>query len=258
VTHDLRSASSLSLGELAELFTRAYADYVVPFSMSEEQLRSMAAQCDLDLDGSSVAYVDGEPAGLCNLAVRGDRGWIFGVGVVPQCRRRGLAETLLDAAHAAARERGVREMTLEVIAGNTAAHALYEKAGYRLVRDLEVWTLEAQAGERHEVPWRDAHAVVRAARTAPEPWQRADETFAGLDGLVGLRTGSGAAVVRVADGRASLLQLTDADAAALVAAARTLGQARGLNLPAGGSAAEAFAAAGGTLHVRQHELALTL
>ncbi len=62
-----------------------------------------------------------------------DEGYIGNVAVLPAFRRRGIADALLDAAEALAREMGLRFLTLEVRAGNAPAVALYEKHGYRRV-----------------------------------------------------------------------------------------------------------------------------
>ena len=129
MTLELRSARSLPRGERAELFTAAYEDYVVPFAIDEPMLEFLETAFDLDLDASLLAFLDGEPAGLVNLGIRGDEGWIGGLGVVAAARRRGLGRTLMEAAHAEARARGVRRVWLEVIDTNTSAFALYEQLG---------------------------------------------------------------------------------------------------------------------------------
>ncbi|MBR4474816.1 MAG: ribosomal protein S18-alanine N-acetyltransferase [Oscillospiraceae bacterium] len=59
-----------------------------------------------------------------------DEGYIGNVAVLPECRRRGLADGLLRALDELARDRGLRFLTLEVRAGNTPAIRLYEKNGY--------------------------------------------------------------------------------------------------------------------------------
>ena len=253
-----RSASALPASELAELFTAAYEDYVVPFAMTEEQLRTMVDAYDLDLDASAVLYAADRPVGLCNLGRRGDRGWIGGVGVVKDERRRGHGRLLMEYVHGVARAQGVRSMSLEVIVENEGARRLYERLGYRITRQLEVWTLAEGTGNAREVPWEDAHRRVRELRDEPEPWQRSDETVHRFDRLRGLETDAGAAVVRVEDGRAQLLQIAGGDAEELVGAGAALAALSALNLPAGGAAAEAFRALGGTLVVRQHELVLDL
>src|SRR4026208_1757559 len=85
----LRSAATLTDDALAQLFTEAYADYLVPVTVSAEALRFMAAAYDPDREASLVAVRDDELVGLVNLGLRGPEGWIGGLGVVPSERRRG-------------------------------------------------------------------------------------------------------------------------------------------------------------------------
>jgi GNAT superfamily N-acetyltransferase len=202
VTLDIRSARSLSLGERAELFTAAYEGYVVPMKVDEAALAWMQEKFDLDPDASRIAYRDDDPVGLGNLGLRDDEAWIGGVGVVPSARRSGVGETLMRALHEQARERGVRRIWLEVIVENTGALALYQKLGYELVQDVEVWTLPAAEGEHpgREVP--AAEAKVRLPERH-EPWQRADGTLSHYDDVRGLVTSSGAMLLLRAGDRAA-------------------------------------------------------
>src|SRR4051794_35682927 len=163
----LRPASSLTLAALAELFTAAYEGYVLPFVIDEPTLRFMVDAFDVDLDASRVAYGDGEPIGLANLAVRGDEAWIGGIGVVPAARRQGIAESLMQAVHDEARGRSLAQVWLEVIEQNESAFRLYEKLGYEVARHVEVWTLaeDPAHGSAREVPASEAHARIRELRT---------------------------------------------------------------------------------------------
>src|SRR5579884_812793 len=194
---EFRPASTLSLGERTSLFNAAYEGYLVPMHLEESALALMDETFDLDLDASRIAYREGEAVGLANLAVRGEDGWVGGVGVVVAARRTGVGEALMQAVHAEARARGVRRVWLEVIVDNTGAFALYEKLGYRTVRDVEVWSLPLSGSEKsdaEDVSAADAHARVRQLRASREPWQRADGTLAHYEDARGLVTAEGAAV----------------------------------------------------------------
>ena len=254
----LRPASSLTHAALAELFTAAYEGYVLPFAVDEPTLHFMVDAFDIDLDASRVAFRDGEPVALANLALRDDEAWIGGIGVVPAARRQGVAETLMRALHEEARRRGVARVWLEVIEQNESAFRLYEKLGYEVVRDLEVWTLaeDTAPGAAHEVPAPEAHARIRELRTTREPWQRADRTLANYGDARGLETDAGAAVLRVSS-RVQLVQIAGSDPHELVRTARTLGTVVALNFPADDPAVTALRDFGATLTVRQREMLLT-
>jgi ribosomal-protein-alanine N-acetyltransferase len=59
-------------------------------------------------------------------------GHLGNLAVVPEARRGGVASALVADLLAAARERGVGSLTLEVRATNDAAQALYRGHGFRL------------------------------------------------------------------------------------------------------------------------------
>jgi GNAT superfamily N-acetyltransferase len=243
------------VGERAELFTAAYEGYVVPMRIDEASLAWMEEKFDFDLDASRIAYRDGEPAGLANLAVRGRDAWIGGVGVVASARRAGLGEALMRAVHEEARTRGVQRVWLEVIVENTGAFALYEKLGYELVQDVEVWTLPAAAGEHagREVPVSEVKAQLPERR---EPWQRADGTLSHYDDVRGLATESGAMLFCVRS--SAQLQQYTGEPEPLLRALRTFGDVSVLNLPADDPAAAVLRELGGSVTVRQHEMLLEL
>jgi ribosomal protein S18 acetylase RimI-like enzyme len=252
---DLRPATSLSIGERAELFTAAYEGYVMPFHIDEAALTWMQEKFDFDLDASRIAYQGGEPVGLANLAVRERDAWIGGVGVVASARRTGVGEALMRAIHEEARSRRVERVWLEVIDSNGGARALYEKLGYQVVQDVEVWTLPAAAGnhEGREVPADEAKARLPERH---EPWQRADGTLSHYDDVRGLLTASGAMLFCVRS--TAQLQQYAGEPQPLLRALRTFGNAYVLNLPADDPAAAVLRELGGSVVVRQHEMLLEL
>ena len=265
----LVSAARYDTAALAELFTAAYDGYWFPIRLDAAAFEQLMATLDLDLQASVVAVADDDrPAGLAMLGVRGAEGWVAGMGVVPERRRAGTGELLMRALLDQARARGLARVTLEVLEQNQPARRLYEGLGFRHTRLLEIWTLPGGEGEAaaQEVDLDTALAIVRAARGAPEPWQRAaatidryrerdDRTRAlGLDG--------GALVYRLADGRATLLQLAAPSLEAtrelvLAALAGTSGGAF-LNVPDDDPSRAALGELGGTVAARQLELELAL
>jgi ribosomal protein S18 acetylase RimI-like enzyme len=259
----LEPASTLAPDVLAALFNAGYEDYYVPVHLDAELLARHLEHGDVDLDASRIALRDGRPIGFCVLGVRGDEGWIGGMGVAAGERRSGVGKVLMGAVIEEARRHGLRRIVLEVLEQNEPARRLYERLDFAHVRDLEIWTLdEAAPGDAREVPRDEAHAWIREHRMELEPWQRADGTLAHLDGVEGLAVDRGAALVRVVDGRVSLLQAAARDAGAaqaLLAGARARGDTLAvLNLPPGGPIAEALQALGGRVMLRQLELALDL
>ena len=257
---ELRSARSLDLTEYTALFNAAYEGYLIPFHLDEGAATAMTEAFDLDADASRIAYRDGEAVGLGNLGVRGEDAWIGGVGVVTAARRTGVGEALMRALHEQARDRGIRRVWLEVIVENTAAFALYEKLGYRTIRDVEVWSLPLSVSERSDADYVSAsaaHALIRKWRTEREPWQRSDATLAHYDDARGITTGEGAAIYRQPGEIVQLLRIAG-EAEPLLRALQVVGPVGILNLPEDDPAAAAFRSLDATVVVRQHEMLLEL
>jgi ribosomal protein S18 acetylase RimI-like enzyme len=256
---EIQSARSLPPAGRAELFNAAYEGYLVPFHVDVAALEFMDDAFDLDLDASRIAYSDGKPVGLANLGVRGEDAWIGGVGVVTSARRSGIGGALMLALHEQARERDVRRVWLEVIVENTGAFALYEKLGYRTVRDVEVWSLpagEEDTEAAREVPVGEAQERIRELGGARAPWQRADETIANYGDARGLSTDAGAAVFRT--GAAVQLIQVAGEVEPFLRFLRGLGAVSVLNLPEDDPAAPTLHSLGATAVIRQHEMLLDL
>ena len=241
------AARELGPGELAALFTAGYEGYHLPVSVDETALVWMVETWDIDLARSRVALRGSEPVGIALLGVRGTRGWIGGLGVVPSERRGGAGRALMAAVLAEAPP----VVGLEVIEQNEPAIRLYESLGFRRTRLLEVWSLAA------EVPPATASEVEpHPLAQAGLPWQRADASLP--PAYVRLEVDGGAALIQERGPHILVLQLAARDeeaAARLLAAARGRGERLAyVNVPEGDPASAALRALGGTLELRQLEL----
>lgn len=268
----LTDAAGLSLESLAELFNRAYEGYEVPLHVDAGAVAFMQDVLDLDPGRSCVAWRDEQPVGLAMLGVRGDAGWVGGMGVVASARRTGIGEQLMRALIERARAAGVRRLGLEVLERNLGARALYEKLGFRVWRRLEVLVLDgagaAPPGAATACIPRDARRRIARARRAVEPWQRADATVDRLDvstpALRAVTTIGGDAVYRITDGRASVLQshaTSETGAGLLLDTIRSrtgVHLLRYLNVPDDDPAAAAMRARGAKCDAAQFEMALEL
>jgi len=178
-------ARAVSVAERAQILNRSYIDYYVPMRLSPDQMASIDRFYDIDLDRSVMAMSDHVLVGMALLSVRGARGWISGVGVLPEHRRRGIASAMVGRLVEGARQAGVREISLEVIAQNTSAWRLYAEARFEVTRELLLWRRVADADalpipeERLTVASPNA-LLERFDRWHSEPvtWQRDAATLA--------------------------------------------------------------------------------
>jgi GNAT superfamily N-acetyltransferase len=230
-------ADQLSYAELAELFTRGYEGYFTPVQVDEAAMGHMIDTWDIDLARSRVAPA----AGLCNLAIRGDRGWIGGIAVVPEVRRRGIGRVLMEAVL----ELAPPTVTLEVIEQNEPAIGLYESLGFERTRILEVWSLPP-------VPVREARPVdARPLGQGGLPWQREDGSLP--PDYERLEVDGGAILLR----SGNVLQLDARDESAAVDLLSRGVQLQYVNVPEGDVASSALRHLGGDLRLRQFEMRLS-
>lgn len=144
--------------DLASVMRIELASYSVPWS--EATFRGLLRRRDAEL-----IVADGEE-GLVGYAVFWqvlDQGELGNVAVDPQWRRRGIAHRLLHEVMDRARERGVRELFLEVRPSNHGARQLYEKFGFTAVGQRRAY---------YQAPVEDA-VVMRAwlTRDAPDTFE---------------------------------------------------------------------------------------
>lgn len=142
------TVETIGLGRTAEVLTRAFADYLVPLSLSETALQGMA--------------------------------------LLPEVRGQGVGRRVMERVIDEARARGARELVLEVIEQNTAAVRLYERMGFKARRRLLGFEGKAPAGLPAvnalgtAIVTEVAAAVRRMDAEIGWPWQISAETIAQL------------------------------------------------------------------------------
>lgn len=146
--HHFVPASSLALDAFVDLYTRSFADYFYPMGQTVEGFAARMRVEHHDLFRSVVLMADGAPAGQATLAIRGDRAWCGGFGIVPEYRGRKLGPPLFAEFVAQARAAGAKTLQLEALTRNAAALSVYTGAGMRVVRDTRLleWKREGRSG----------------------------------------------------------------------------------------------------------------
>lgn len=134
----LLPASQFTIEELAAAYNQTRVDYMVPMPMNPARLAGYIKTYDVDMERSWVALDGNEMLGLAMLGVRPGRTWVTRLGVLPNRRRHGTGEALTRALMDGTRELGRPLSILEVIKGNTPAHELFRKVGFRDTREMVV------------------------------------------------------------------------------------------------------------------------
>ena len=137
MAHVIRPATQADIPALVALMTAFYAEASFPLPGAPATRAFQALLADARLGGVWLAELNGEPIGhvvltLCfSMEYGGLRGFIDDLYVQAAVRRSGVGVALVAAAHAAAIERGVRALHVEVGPENDAARRLYTQAGFR-------------------------------------------------------------------------------------------------------------------------------
>ena len=129
-----------------------------------------------------VAVSGDRVIGTGMLGVRGSRGWIGMVGVIPAYRSQGIARRIMEHLIEQAGQRDLQSLQLEVITQNQHAHGLYESLGFTTRRRLLVLFRPVDdAPEKRDamehltlraIPPERALRELEILSTASHPWQR--------------------------------------------------------------------------------------
>lgn len=134
----IHPASDVPLPELVRALNLAYSDYYVPISHTPASFETLVAYESIRLSSSAAAVIGQKVVGMGLLGVRGLRGWIGGVGVVPQYRSQGIGRMVMEFLIHQGRALDLQRLQLEVITQNTTAHRLYLSLGFADQRKLLV------------------------------------------------------------------------------------------------------------------------
>lgn len=131
-------AARFTFEELTEAYNQTRVDYLVPMPMNVARLREYAHTYDVDLENSVVVVRGDTMLGLGMLGLRHPRSWITRLGVLPDGRRQGVGQAIMEALVANSIEKQCQQIWLEVIKGNDPAYHLFSKFGFTITRELIV------------------------------------------------------------------------------------------------------------------------
>ncbi len=122
--------------DVVTVFNAGFSDYYHAVGMDLLTFHEYMATNDIQPAHSLVAYLDDTPVGFTFSGLRGESGWVGGLAVDPTYRRQHVGWTLLQRQLEIMRDQGATRVTLECIDRNTAALAMYERAGFRKLRKV--------------------------------------------------------------------------------------------------------------------------
>jgi len=192
-TISLIPASEFSIDDLVAIYNRTRVDYLIPMPMNAARLEEYIHTYDVDLVHSLVASQDGSTLGVAMLGLRPGRAWITRLGVIPDTRRRGTGQALMNGLLEEADKTGVSLSMLEVIKNNTPAHQLFVKLGFYEIGELLILRRSPTAqppepiiAEAQRLGRNEALDLVGRDRGA-QPWTNQSESLFNAGDVSGLR-----------------------------------------------------------------------
>jgi ribosomal protein S18 acetylase RimI-like enzyme len=164
---EIKSLENVNLNDLLDVINLSFSDYIVPFSLTLEQLQSKINAEGIKLDLSIGVYGEDKLVGFMlhalNTANTEFIAYNAATGVIPDYRGKGLVGKMYDVLVPKLEKLGVKQMVLEVIEGNHPAIRVYEKMGYTIHRKLDCF--------RGSVPALDINSKVVIKNLPAPEWE---------------------------------------------------------------------------------------
>lgn len=130
----------VDLQHIVDVFNESFADYAVPFTMSEAVLSEKLVTDRIRLDKSVGAVNDGKLIGFMLTGYDTMNGrpaaYNAGTGVIPAHRRRGISKKLYRELFQIFTADGIESVLLEVLSTNDKAIRLYRSLGFEITREF--------------------------------------------------------------------------------------------------------------------------
>jgi GNAT superfamily N-acetyltransferase len=131
------------ISEILTAFNSAFANYMLPMQLTEEQLKDKISSDDIDLRFSAGVFEEGQLIAFVLHGYRLVQGkpviYNAGTGVVPAGRGRRLVAEIYTYLQRVFREASIEKVVLEVLKGNDPAIHTYEKIGFKIARTLNCY-----------------------------------------------------------------------------------------------------------------------
>jgi len=86
-----------------------------------------------------LARDKGSPVGIVGACYEGEFGYMHSLGIIADCRGRGIGKHLVRECLLRMRDAGVRYVTCNIAPDNEASLAVQKRAGYRVFSRFEIW-----------------------------------------------------------------------------------------------------------------------
>lgn len=136
----LQTLQNIKINELLDVFNVSFADYIVPFNLTKEQLEYKIKSDGIHLDLSVGAFDSGKLVGfiLHGFDILNNQKIVYnaGTGIIPSHRGKKLTVKLYEFIVPILKALNVNKIKLEVITENLTAIRTYENIGFVICRKL--------------------------------------------------------------------------------------------------------------------------
>lgn len=182
-----KTAAHWNSYQLAAILTSCFEGYLTPFTIQGEAFSTRFTAEDVSLNDSIIWLQQDKPVAFALIARRGTTSRLAAFAIRPELRGQGLGQYCMQYLLDAARARGDKLLSLEVLADNASGIALYQKMGFSIQQPLLGFYADkpptfATEGELKEI---DPLFMARKMMADPLhrlPWLSAAETLYKLPG----------------------------------------------------------------------------
>jgi ribosomal protein S18 acetylase RimI-like enzyme len=182
MTFTSNPASDYSNAELVDILNCGFEGYFAPITFHVTAFLNMIRKDGIDLLSSRVMLKDDHPMGIALMARRGWTARLAAMGIASEYRSMGAGSWFMTQLIQEARQRGEREMLLEVIEQNEPAVHLYKKCGFEIMRRLIGLickdAVQNMAGELEEIDVHRVGSLITQYGLPDLPWQLSGESIA--------------------------------------------------------------------------------
>lgn len=137
---EIKSLAGLSTEILTAVFNEAFADYLLPFHLSQEQLQTKMISENIQLNNSAAVFDGSSLVGFILSGIDQVDGkpvaYNAGTGVIPAYRGNKFTNKMYDFLLPHLSNTGIKEHVLEVIQANAAAVKVYQQTGFSITSEL--------------------------------------------------------------------------------------------------------------------------
>jgi len=139
----IKTLNEISIEQIHETFTKAFADYVESFELTHDQLKYMIERRGYSPNLSFGAFNENDLVGFTLNGIGESNGELTaydaGTGIIKEFRKKGIATKMFNESLPVLRENNVTQYLLEVIKTNSGAYDLYKKAGFKVTREFDYY-----------------------------------------------------------------------------------------------------------------------